>query len=355
LCAVAQAARALSAVAQAACVVPALALLVLSSACVRSADPPLPALKLDPARVAVVGLSSGAYMATQAHLAYSDRLVGAGLIAGGPYGCALGTLKIALGACMTATPSPPDAAALAAVARERSSLGAIAPLSGLSGDRVLVLHGRGDLVVAEPVSHAVAGFYRELADSLAVPLDVEWEGQRDFGHVMPTEAAGGDCAGGKPPYVGRCRFDGAGRVLRHLFPADANLPPGKGDGELRRFDQRAYQPEGEDALLGDSGYLYVPKRCSAGDDCGLLIAFHGCQQDSDSIGEAFVREAGFNRWADAMALVVLYPQARASYLPLNPKACWDWWGYSGPDYDTRKGVQLRWLARASAALGVPLE
>jgi hypothetical protein len=51
---------------------------------------------------------------------------------------------------------------------------------------------------------------------------------------------------------------------------------------------------------------------------------------------------------------VLYPQTRATYMPLNPKACWDWWGYSGAAYDTRKGLQLRWLANAAAALGAPL-
>jgi poly(3-hydroxybutyrate) depolymerase len=85
------------------------------------------------------------------------------------------------------------------------------------------------------------------------------------------------------------------------------------------------------------------------------VVFHGCEQDIGRLGDRFAREAGFNRWADARRLVVLYPQTRSSYLPLNPKACWDWWGYTGPDYDTRRGLQLRWLASAMAALGAPLE
>jgi poly(3-hydroxybutyrate) depolymerase len=67
-----------------------------------------------------------------------------------------------------------------------------------------------------------------------------------------------------------------------------------------------------------------------------------------------VRDSGLNRWADVHDVVVLYPQTRATYMPLNPKACWDWWGYSGPDYDTRKGVQLRAIANMAAALGAPL-
>jgi len=128
-------------------------------------------------------------------------------------------------------------------------------------------------------------------------------------------------------------------------------PAAAAGGELRRFGQARY---GKDASLAASGYVYVPAACATGQRCGLLIAFHGCEQNADKVGEAFVRDAGFNRWADAAQVVVLYPQARASYLPLNPKACWDWWGYSGADYDTRDGLQLRWLANASAALGAPL-
>ncbi|MCB1574574.1 MAG: hypothetical protein KDI80_11380, partial [Xanthomonadales bacterium] len=55
----------------------------------------LPGLKLDPSRTTVSGLSSGAYMATQAHMAFSDHIAGVALLAGGPYGCAEGSLEVA--------------------------------------------------------------------------------------------------------------------------------------------------------------------------------------------------------------------------------------------------------------------
>ena len=38
-------------------------------------------------------------------------------------------------------------------------------------------------------------------------------------------------------------------------------------------------------------------------------------------------------------------------MPLNPQGCWDWWGYTGPDYATRKGPQVLTVARMLAALG----
>ena len=40
--------------------------------------------------ISTSGISSGAFMATQMHVAYSASIKGAGVVAGGPYHCALG-------------------------------------------------------------------------------------------------------------------------------------------------------------------------------------------------------------------------------------------------------------------------
>ena len=52
----------------------------------------------------------------------------------------------------------------------------------------------------------------------------------------------------------------------------------------------------------------------------------------------FVEGSGFARWADANRLVILFPQVSASVL--NPKGCWDWWGYTGNDYLTKNAPQI---------------
>ncbi|HEU0153665.1 MAG TPA: PHB depolymerase family esterase [Arenimonas sp.] len=322
------------------------------AACAAPSAPPLPSLALDPDRIAVAGVSSGAYQATQVHLAFSDRLRGAVLVAGGPYGCAGGQLDTALGPCMKAEPFTPDPARLAGKVRERAEAGDLAPLAGLAGDRVLALHGRDDGTVAEGVSRASLGVYEQLVPQVP-DLALRWDGAREFGHVMPTAASGVDCRAGGAPHLGACGFDAAGEALAWLYGPSA--APGVATGELRVFDQTPYVPAAGDPLLADRGWLYVPAACAAGETCGAVVVFHGCEQDIGRLGDRFARESGFNRWADVMRLVVLYPQARSSYLPLNPKACWDWWGYTGPDYDTRRGLQLRWLASAMAALGAPLE
>jgi len=327
------------------------ALALALMACASDASPPLPRIQVDPDRVAVAGLSSGAYMATQTHFAWSDRIRGAALVAGGPYGCAVGSLDVALGLCMTGQPDP---ARLAGIVRERAANWAIAPLAGLAGDRVYLLHGKRDAVVSASVSDASGALYEALADD-AGGLSLRSDGERDFGHVMPTVGEGVDCITGGSPYLGACGFDAAGEAMAWLFGDPPTAAAAEASGELRSFNQDAYLADGEDAQLADRGFLYLPKACGAGEPCGVLVVFHGCLQQADAIGDVFARDAGFNRWADVHRVAVLYPQTRSSYLPLNPKACWDWWGYSGPDYDTRRGVQQRWLAAAMAALGAPLE
>src|SRR3954465_4907803 len=56
--------------------------------------------------VSVSGLSSGAYMAAQMHVAYSKTIrKGAGIVAGGPVYCSQGNVAIATGPCMADTGS----------------------------------------------------------------------------------------------------------------------------------------------------------------------------------------------------------------------------------------------------------
>lgn len=324
-------------------------LLGLAPLCAFANEARLPHLKLDPTRTTISGISSGAYMAQQLHLAYSDHVAGAAFLAGGPWHCAQGSLSIALAQCMAPTADKgPDVDVLAAAAKDAAAAGQIAPLRGLVGDRVLVLHGKGDLTVAQSLSTASVALYRKIAPEAKLSEDLT----RSFSHTFPTLDAGSACEVSAAPYIGRCGFDAAAEIFASLL----GKPPRPADvahGKLLRFDQRGYQGEG-DAFLAGEGYVYIPDACARGERCGLHIALHGCQQNADTLGEKFVRDTGYNRWADVYSVVVLYPQTRASLAPLNPKGCWDWWGYSGATYDTRDGVQMRAVAAMAAALGAPL-
>ena len=328
-------------------------LLVSGSACAAKSSGKLPTLKLDPSRIAVTGLSSGAYMAGQVQLAYPELFPNAAMVAGGPYGCAEGKLSVALSTCMKGAPAP-DIAALVASTMQRVADGTLGELRDLAHARVYLLHGKNDALVAPSVAEAARRFYEQLRQGAPGLEDMQIidDGQRGFAHNLPVAALGDDCDKSVAPYLGHCGFDAAGEIFRQVFgPAPRSV--GETRGELRTFDQDAYRPDNRDALLAHAGYVYLPPQCRAGMSCGLLVTFHGCKQNADAVGKAFVRDAGFNRWADAYDVVVLYPQTRASFAPLNPQACWDWWGYSGANYDTRHGVQLRWLVNAVRALGLP--
>lgn len=49
--------------------------------------------------------------------------------------------------------------------------------------------------------------------------------------------------------------------------------------------------------------------------CGLHVVFHGCAQYAGRIGDVFMTKTGYNSWADANNLVILYPQVPTSLLP----------------------------------------
>jgi poly(3-hydroxybutyrate) depolymerase len=80
------------------------------------------------------------------------------------------------------------------------------------------------------------------------------------------------------------------------------------------------------------------------------VAFHGCRQSRDAIGDAFYTGSGYNDVAETNNIVVLYPQtvewsdSTFSSYQQNPRGCWDWWGYSGEDFSRRSGKQVRAVA-----------
>jgi hypothetical protein len=54
----------------------------------------------------------------------------------------------------------------------------------------------------------------------------------------------------------------------------------------------------------------------------------------------FIQKSGINEWADGNNIIVLYPQTIASIVPANPDGCWDWWGYTGPNYALKSAPQM---------------
>jgi len=313
---------------------------------------PLPALGADLARTSVSGLSSGAYMAGQFHIAHSDIVIGAGLVAGGPYGCAESefsrlwpiwtaalphNLNLALNACMDdslAIMDKPDITKLAERTRELAEEGKIAPVDRVAADRVYLFHASGDETVARSVVGKTADYYREMGVA---------DGQIRFvrfdrgAHAFITLETGADCGVSGPPYLNDCDYDQAGEIIRHLHDGAAK-PEGPPKGAFAVYDQTRYLAGSDQHSMAGEGVVYIPPGCRNRTGCAVHIAFHGCKQNRAQIGDAFVRGSGHARWADANRLLVLFPQIKRS--AVNPRACWDWWGYTGLNYRERSAPQI---------------
>jgi poly(3-hydroxybutyrate) depolymerase len=305
----------------------------LTTSAARGAEP-LPSFDVDLGRTSVSGLSSGAYMAGQFHVAFSGTLIGAGIIAGGPYLCAEGQLSLALNRCMQTSLGMPDPARLLERAERMADRGQIDRLAELAGDRVYVFSGTQDHTVTPPVVAQVSAFYRLAGVPKAA---IEFLDQLPAGHAIVTEDQGNACSFTGSPFINDCDYDQAGAMLSHIY-GPLNPPAAGPSGALIEFDQSEFLHNPTAHGMSETGFAYVPADCAAGGRCRVHVAFHGCKQTEALIGDAFLSAAGYNRWADSNNLIVLYPQAHETLF--NPNACWDWWGYDDPDYASKSGRQM---------------
>ncbi|QND82430.1 extracellular catalytic domain type 2 short-chain-length polyhydroxyalkanoate depolymerase [Chromobacterium vaccinii] len=309
---------------------------------------PLPAFHGDAKQSSVSGLSSGAFMAAQYQVAYSASVVGAGVVAGGPYYCAQGSLPGTV-ACMAGP--PPQPAQLLASAKQFAAAGRIDPLADLAKRRVYLFSGTQDNTVRTPVVDAAASFF-QLAGVPAA--QIAYQKQLPAGHAQITPAYGNDCGATASPYINHCSWQGqgydqAGLILQHIYGA-LQAKASALTGRIVRFNQKPYAAAG--SSLADEGFVYVPRACAEGEACKVHIALHGCQQYAGKVGDAFYAHAGYNNWADSNRILVLYPQTTTS--AANPQGCWDWFGYTGPAYAWKSGLQMRALkAMADRLVSAP--
>lgn len=311
----------------------------------------LPALGANINETSVSGISSGAYMAGQFEMAHAKLVVGAAIIAGGPYGCsesvfadqmpgpgtAFLNLSKAINGCMLDLLSAwgvGDPQNLADKAKERANKSEIDPISAVVTDRVYLFSGTSDHTVVPTIVKRAAEFYRKLGvpDSNIMLVDT-----LAAGHAFVTESEGGACDRSDEPYVVDCDYDQAGALLKHIYgplQAASTTP----SGQFIEFDQRAFRERSASDGLAATGFVYIPETCTREKGCRVHIAFHGCAQNRHAVGDRFIKGSGYARWADTNKLIILFPDVATTVS--NPQGCWDWWGYTGNDYLTRNAAQI---------------
>lgn len=304
---------------------------------------------IEPGSLTVSGISAGAAMATQFHVAFSADVNGVGIFAGIPYGCAKGSLAVALN-CMS-SPFLTSVPTLIDRTDGFAQDGTIDPTSNMSGDRVYVFHGTRDSTVSNRNGEQVVEYYQNYLST----SDIATEFTIAAEHCQPTDNFGGECnRQNTDNYINDCDYRGAFLALNHLYGgsllADTTAVP---ESNLFQFDQAEFFGGRPESYSMDSvGYIYIPTECKDPTRyCKLHVVLHGCLQSSQEIGDVFVKNAGYLEVAESNAIILLFPQVVRTPVS-NPNACFDWWGYAGDDYDLKTGVQMDAIYQMCKRLGL---
>jgi poly(3-hydroxybutyrate) depolymerase len=323
-----------------------------TSTCVVHSTPTLSPYKVDIQQTSVSGVSSGGAMAVQMHVAHASIMRGVGITAGVAYDCANSSLpsqsqRSSRGAqlCVPGLVSAGFSITRTTVADAAGGIDD--PAVFLPGQKVWLFSGYNDGSVRRPAMDALAAYYENYVD----PGNVFYKTDNKAPHALITDDYGGACLGVDDDSINDCDYDSAGRLLQHIYGSLNQRSTNGLSGSILEFDQGEFVTGTPSAVgLAETGYVYVPLACET-DPCRAHVVFHGCSQFAERVGDAVYRHAGYNEWADTNNLIVLYPQTVATSPvgpvlgPVNPKGCWDWWGYSLPlahrsDYARKSGYQI---------------
>jgi poly(3-hydroxybutyrate) depolymerase len=304
----------------------------------------LPSLNIDRSQISVSGLSSGGFMANQLGYAYSATFRGVGVFAGGPYMCAGHSNYTA---CMYgATISAGMLSTMQADLNNWSGT-AIDDKAGVAAQKIYLFVGSSDSTVGPNPMNGVNTQYQNNGVTAANLSYVQRSGAA---HTFPTDfdsTGNNACGSSASPYISNCGHDGAGAALTKFYGALNARNNAPAAANYIEFDQTAFTAN---PGMAATGWVYVPASCAAGGSCRLHVALHGCQQNTATIGDKFVKNTGYTRWADSNHIVVLFPQTKvdntsrataASGSLANSNGCWDWIGWYGSNFAQRAGTQAK--------------
>src|SRR3569832_1002287 len=313
-------------------------------ACVAAHAVTLPALNVDKTKISVSGLSSGGFMANQLGYAYSATFMGVGVFAGGPYNCAAHNNYTA---CMyNATISSSQLSTLQTDINNWSG-NQIDAKANVANQKAFLWVGSSDTTVGPNPMNAVNTQYQNNGVTAA---NLQYVNQSGAAHTFPTDfdsTGNNSCGSAASPYISNCSYDGAKAVLTKFYGtlnARNNSPAA---GNYIQFDQTPYT--NSNPGMETTGWIYVPANCASGAQGKLHVALHGCLQNYDTIGDKFVKNTGYTRWADTNSIIVLFPQTKvdntshttaASGSLANANGCWDWIGWYGTTFAQKAGTQM---------------
>ena len=196
--------------------------------------------------VTVSGLSSGAFMAVQVHIANSKTVRGSGVFAGGPYYCAKGSMMTALTTCMS-TGFGIDIPGIKRQMQAYEKAGKIDAVSNLSGQKVFIFSGKSDSTVCNKVAVEGEKLYKDLGASVETKYDFA------ASHTMPTKDYGTLCTLSMKPFIGKCNYNGAFQALNSLY--DDKLT--EGSGKYNKSNLYSVSQTTTGTVMGPKAYSYL--------------------------------------------------------------------------------------------------
>lgn len=237
--------------------------------------------------------------------------------------------------------------ALHTFANECALVGQIDALHHLKNHRVYLYSGTEDSVVDQGVGMKL----RETYD-LASVKNVHSVFDHKSEHGMPTKKQGINCDVHASPYILKCNYSASGDILTTIYGKNSITPPDDEDnfvkGNLIRFNQKEFFTPivGKFEGMADDAFIYVPTNCQdKSEKCRFHIHFHGCKQSVTFLSDQYAMHNGMNAWAERNNIIVLYPQTKATNVPVNPYGCFDWFGIYDPLYYSKYGLQMSVIAK----------
>ena len=307
---------------------------------------------IDKNTLTVSGISAGAAMAVQYQVANSARIRAAGIIAGLPYYCAQMSSLSGAFECMD-DPETINVQTLDWEMNTSATEGNIDPVANLENHAVMLFSGVFDTVVNQGSMKKLAQQYQNVR---VARLQTYFNYSAE--HAWITNSYGNACSHLGTPFINNCGLDFAGEFLEMAFAQMGETFNHNKSAfvaaNLKTFSQADFGADAFTNSLDSTGYYYVPAACAASapaaNKCHVHVNFHGCEQQKAAIGDTYVSHTGLNEWAESNNVIVIYPQATANALAENPKACFDWWGYTGEHYADKYGAQIAFTNAVVARL-----
>ncbi|CAF0812701.1 unnamed protein product [Rotaria sordida] len=263
--------------------------------------------------VTVSGISSGAAMAVQLHMAYSKEISGCGILAGPPYLCA-GNLT-GVTKCMQGPVQNISALGILLALESYASAGKIDSLLNIENDSVYIFSGTKDSVTLPSIVKLNEKIYSVLDANIKTNYELPAT------HGFPTNNFGESCdVLNTENFINNCGFNTAYDVLNHLHGGQLIAPKSNSTTPL----------VGQMIVFRQANFQNPPPSLSVGDISRKWF-----------IGDTFITKTGYLEVAELNNLIVLFPQvAPTPSFPLNPMGCWDWWGANTPQYAIKIAPQM---------------